>query len=90
LPPWRRTVRGDTSTFTHAHRKDTFKDQRELDGMEAKILEAEARVAGLEAELSDPDRLRALGAETKTKLAVLDAAKKEVERLYERWAELGA
>ncbi|MCK6551402.1 ATP-binding cassette domain-containing protein [Myxococcota bacterium] len=71
-------------------KKLSFKDQRELDGIEAKILEAEAKVADLEAELSDPERLRALGAGTKAKLAELDTAKREVERLYERWAELGA
>ncbi|MBI2374414.1 MAG: ATP-binding cassette domain-containing protein [Deltaproteobacteria bacterium] len=69
-------------------KKRTFNEEREFAGMEERILEAEARVAALELELSDPAKLRQLGAEVAAKIARLEAEKFEVERLYRRWAEL--
>ncbi|AKU92418.1 ABC-F family ATP-binding cassette domain-containing protein [Vulgatibacter incomptus] len=68
-------------------RKLGYKEQRELEGMEATIEAAEERKAGLEAQLADPavfsqaSKVAALQAE-------LDAASSEVERLYARWQEL--
>jgi ATP-binding cassette subfamily F protein uup len=72
-----------------AKKKLSFNLQREWDGIEARIAEAEARVAALEAELAHPDvvsdaaRLVALDAD-------LGSARAEVDRLYARWAELEA
>ena len=68
--------------------KLSYKEQRELDGMEATILAAEEAKASLEAELADstlytrdPKRAGAAHAE-------LEKATKEVERLYARWQDL--
>ncbi len=66
----------------------SYKDQRELDGMEAAIEKAETTKAELEAKLQDP-AVFARASEVASLSAELDAATKEVERLYARWAELG-
>ncbi len=68
-------------------RKRSYLEQREWEGMEAAILEAEAaaeacrKAAEDPAIASDPDALL-------TRHAALDAARAEVDRLYARWAEL--
>ncbi len=68
--------------------KLSFKDQRELDGMEAAIEVAETKKADLEKALADP----VLYAKEPKKFATLHAefmtATAEVERLYARWQEL--
>jgi ATP-binding cassette subfamily F protein uup len=69
--------------------KLSYKEQRELDGMEAAILEAEGVLAALVEESQRSDvvtndaRLIELGAQ-------VAAAQAKVDALYERWAELGA
>ncbi len=68
-------------------RQLSFKDQRELDGMEKAIEVAEAKKAALEAQLADPTVFTS--AQKTTELtAALDVATKEVEWLYARWAVL--
>ena len=68
-------------------RRRGYLEQREWDGMEAAILEAETaleacrRAAEDEAIASDPAALQA-------RYADLEAARAEVDRLYARWAEL--
>jgi len=69
-------------------RKISFKNQRELDGMEATILAAETNVAELEQTLNDPAFYTTRAKEAASITAALDAAKAEVGRLYARWAEL--
>jgi ATP-binding cassette subfamily F protein uup len=70
-------------------RKLSFNDQRDFDTIEARILEAEERVATLTAELAKPEvvsngpRLVELDAELRGARATVDA-------LYARWAELEA
>jgi ATP-binding cassette subfamily F protein uup len=71
-----------------AARKLTFKEQRELEGMEASIHAAEARVEGLEAELNDPNFYVKRAAEAPQLVSQLSESKAEVSRLYMRWAEL--
>jgi len=71
-------------------RKLTFKEQRELEGMEAAILAAEARVQELEITLNDPEFHTTRSREAHGLIADLEAAKAEVTRLYERWQELAA
>ena len=71
-------------------RKRTWKETQELAAMEATIEAAEARVATLEAEVSDPAIFRDRPLEVPALVAALDAARAEVERLYRRWAELDA
>jgi len=71
-------------------RKLTFKEQRELGGIEAAILAAEEKVAGLEARFAEPDFHRKHGAQTGLLTAELEAARAESVRLYARWEELEA
>jgi ATP-binding cassette subfamily F protein uup len=70
--------------------KLSFKEQRELEGMEQAILAAEERKGALEATLADPETYRKDGAGVARLRADLDAAAAEVERLYARWQELEA
>jgi ATP-binding cassette subfamily F protein uup len=64
-----------------------YRDQRELDGMEERILAAEAARDALRAEselpenVSDAERLVEL-------LILIDEEQAEIDRLYARWAEL--
>ena len=71
-------------------RKLTFKEKQELAGIEGAIANAEARVADLEATLSDPTVFKDRPTEVQTLIADLDAARAEVERLFARWQELDA
>ena len=70
--------------------KLSFKEQRELEGMEAAILVAEERKGALEAALGDPATYQKDGAAVAGLKADLEAAATEVERLYARWQELEA
>ncbi len=66
----------------------SFKEQRELEGMEAAILAAEERKGALEAALSDPATYQKGGAAVAGIKADLEQVGAEVERLYARWQEL--
>lgn len=68
-------------------RKLTYKDQRELDGMEGAIARAEAEAARLSALVHDPAHASNAIALAES-CAQLEAAQAEIERLYARWAEL--
>lgn len=70
--------------------KLSFKEERELEGMEAAIAAAEARVAELEAKLNDPDAFKLPAAEVHATVAALDTARGNVEALFARWTELDA
>ena len=69
-------------------RKLTWKEQRELEGMEEAILAAEAEVAELEAIFSSPDFYARYGSQSGELQGKLERAKEEVARLYSRWEEL--
>jgi len=71
-------------------RKLTWKETRELEGMEAQILAAETDIARIEALFATPDFHRAHGAQTNQLVAELAAAKQNVTRIYARWEELEA
>ncbi|MFM7805734.1 MAG: hypothetical protein ACKPGK_14745 [Verrucomicrobiota bacterium] len=71
-------------------RKLSFKEQRELEGIEAAIQAAEADVAGREAGFGDPEYVRQNGPRMAELLAELEAAKARVAGLYARWEELEA
>ncbi|XHC27304.1 hypothetical protein ABWH91_12070 [Phycisphaerales bacterium ac7] len=70
-----------------AKKKLTFTEKHELDRMEESIVEAEARVSELQAEMDKPEvladhkRLSEVGVK-------LGEAQRERDRLYARWAEL--
>jgi ABC transport system ATP-binding/permease protein len=78
------------ATKSSRPRKLSFKEQRELEGMEAAILAAETRVQKLEATLNDSNFYATRAAEAPKLIADLEAAKAEVARLYARWEELTA
>ena len=66
-----------------------YLEQREWDGMETAILEAESAVEACRAALEDP-AVASNPAALQERVAALDAAQAEVNRLYARWAELDA
>jgi ATP-binding cassette subfamily F protein uup len=66
----------------------SYKEQKELDGIETLIAAADARVAELDALLADPSVYQTRAAEVPKLVADKDAARAESERLMERWAEL--
>jgi ATP-binding cassette subfamily F protein uup len=65
----------------------SFKDQRELDGMEKTIEVAEGKKAAIEAQLADP-AVFSSAQKTMELTTQLDAATREVELLYARWSQL--
>ena len=71
-------------------RKLSFKEQRELDGMEAAVLAAEENIARIEALFLDPDFHRKHGQRTDELKAELATEKERGAKLYERWQELDA
>jgi ATP-binding cassette subfamily F protein uup len=78
----------DAATKTAKPRKLSFKEQRELDGMEAQIHEVEAEVARIERLFADPEFFRKHAAQVNQLTHELDAAKENVTQLYSRWEEL--
>ena len=81
-------ARAEGSSSSGRPRRLTFREERELEGMEAAITEAESERDRLEAELADPalyqddpDRVPGL-------TAAFEEARGRVEALYARWAEL--
>jgi ATP-binding cassette subfamily F protein uup len=76
---------------TTPRRKLSYSEQREFETIEERIIEAEQKLAALEARAHDPATFAAASREDARRLlAEVDAARAEVERLYARWEELGA
>ena len=71
-------------------KKLSYKEQKELDGMEETVAAAEEKVAGYEALFSAPDFFSVHGADSARLQAEFEAAQKEVASLYARWEELEA
>lgn len=71
-------------------RKLTFKEQRELEGMEQAILTREQRVHELETTLNDPEFHATRSREAHALITELEEVRAEVTRLYARWQELEA
>lgn len=69
-------------------RKLTFKEARELEGMEAAIHSVEAEIARIENLFATPDFHRTHAKQTDELVASLAAAKANLERLFARWEEL--
>jgi len=70
-------------------KKLSYNEQREFDGMEAKIAEAEAKASTLEARVGDP-KIAADHSRMAQACRELETAQAEVARLYARWEELEA
>ncbi len=77
------------ATAAPVRKRLTWKQQRELEQMEQSILDAEARVAAMEAQVVDPAVL-ADHAALSAAYAALAEAQQAVDRLYHRWSELDA
>jgi len=71
-------------------RKLSFKEQRELEGMESQILATEEEIARIEGLFASPDFHRTLAVQTTQLTANLAAVKEKLSELYARWEELEA
>jgi ATPase subunit of ABC transporter with duplicated ATPase domains len=71
-------------------RKLSFKEARELEGMEAQIQAVDEEIARIEALFASPDFHRTHATQTNQLKADLAAAKENVTKLYARWEELEA
>ena len=71
-------------------RKLTYKEAKELEGMEGVILAVEERIAEIEAMFSDAEFHAKHGAQAVALHAELEAARQQLETLYARWEELEA
>jgi ATP-binding cassette subfamily F protein uup len=70
--------------------KLSFKDSRELEGMESQILVVEEEIARIESLFATPDFHRTHTGKTTDLMASLSAAKEKLKKLYARWEELEA
>jgi ATP-binding cassette subfamily F protein uup len=66
-----------------------YREQREWDGMERAILEAEQAVVACQREADDP-AIASDAVALQARYTALERARAEVDRLYARWAELEA
>ena len=80
----------DAATKSAKPRKLSFKEQRELEGMEAQIHTVEAEVARIEGLFADPEFFRKHAAKVNQLTHDLEAAKANVTKLYSRWEALEA
>jgi len=71
-------------------RKLSFKEARELEGMEAQIRAVEAEIARIEGLFADPEFFRKHAAKVNQLTEELETAKKNASNLYTRWEELEA
>jgi len=88
-PKKSKTAATASTTPRPGSRRLTYLEQREWEGMEESVLSAEARVAEAKAHAENPSIATDAGA-LHERLQALDEAQQEVDRLYERWAELEA
>jgi len=80
---------GKPTTDAGGRRKLGYREQREWDDMEARILGAEEALEACRQAAADP-RVAADHQALAARIAALSAAQAEVDRLYTRWAELEA
>ena len=92
-PAARPSRRGGTAvkTTTPAKpRKLSFKEARELEGMESQIHAADEEIVRIESLFASPDFHRTHATQTRQLTADLAAAKEKLTQLYARWEELEA
>jgi ABC transport system ATP-binding/permease protein len=81
---------GDGAGGAEPPRRLTYRERQELDAMDAAIMAAEAERDRLESVLADP-HLYTSAPETVSALSAdFEAARRHVDHLFERWAELEA
>jgi ATP-binding cassette subfamily F protein uup len=71
-------------------RKMSFKETRELEGMEAQIQAVDAEIARIEGLFADPEFFRKHATQVNRLTDELDSAKAKSAQLYKRWEELEA
>ena len=71
-------------------RKLSFKESRELEGMEEAVFATEAEIGRIENLFATPDFHRTHAAQTNALMAELAACKEKLGQLYKRWEELEA
>jgi len=71
-------------------RKLSFKEARELEGMEEAVYATEAEIGRIENLFASPDFHRTHAAQTNALMAELAALKEKLAQLYKRWEELEA
>jgi ATP-binding cassette subfamily F protein uup len=69
-------------------RRLSFKETRELEGIEGQIQAAEAEIARIEGLFTSPDFFRTHATQTNQLKVDLEAVKSRLAQLYERWEEL--
>jgi ATP-binding cassette subfamily F protein uup len=69
-------------------KKLSYKEQRELDSMEDRVMELESKVEGIESKFSDPEFFSKHGDQTQVLQDELTVLKQELENCYSRWEEL--
>jgi ATP-binding cassette subfamily F protein uup len=80
----------EASSAKSKPRKLSFKEARELEGMEAAILEVEEKIAAIEALFVDPDFNRKHGQRTEELKQEIETGRARLAELYARWQELEA
>ena len=78
----------DAAPKTTKPRKLSFKEARELEGMEAQIQAVEAEVSRIEGLFIQPDFHRKHATQVNRLTDELEAAKENITKLYARWEEL--
>jgi ABC transport system ATP-binding/permease protein len=82
--------RGGTAPPKSKPRKLSFKETRELEGIEAQIHAVEAEVARIEGLFADPEFFRKHAVQVNQLNDELEASKKNAVKLYARWEALEA
>ena len=83
-------ARSDAAKPATKGRKLSFKETRELEGMEAEILRVEQEIGRVENLFAEPDFHKNHATQTTALLADLAANKEKLNQLFTRWTELEA
>jgi ATP-binding cassette subfamily F protein uup len=81
-------VRKETAAVKLRAKKLTWKESKELETIEAEIVQAEAEVERIESIFSSPDFYEKFATQTIDLTNQLEEAKQKVDRLFIRWEEL--
>ncbi len=82
------TKSANNSPSENKPRKLTWKESKELESMEAQIMEIEEKIEAMEAKFLDPEFHLKHAKQTKEIQAELEEMKQQRDQLFERWEEL--
>nr|VFK39009.1 MAG: ATP-binding cassette, subfamily F, uup [Candidatus Kentron sp. SD]VFK43845.1 MAG: ATP-binding cassette, subfamily F, uup [Candidatus Kentron sp. SD]VFK78530.1 MAG: ATP-binding cassette, subfamily F, uup [Candidatus Kentron sp. SD] len=83
-----KTSRQGSGNNRSTDRKPSYKAQRELDALPARIQEIEAELTGIQTEMSSPDFYKQTGKEIAAMTARLASVEAELANCYRRWEVL--